>query len=165
MNTSLRQSDCADSQSGMKESESCEVTATRKPVTGDSVAPVSPAISPAVNPESREKPITETRSEHQSGNQSGNGNTKANCYECKYRRGLAGDCHSSCEHPFATGAGMLFMMLFANGHPEGKTKQFHIRGNTRGVRSGWFMWPLNFDPAWLEICSGFDPLDSRKGRN
>lgn len=131
----------------------CESIDSQKPATGDFGAPVSPVISPAVNPESREKSITETRSERQSGNQSGNGNTKVNCYECKHRRELAGDCHSSCGHPAASS---VALMLFAAGKSEFNTTQIHVRGNTHGVRSGWFMWPLNFDPIWLEICNGFE---------
>jgi hypothetical protein len=32
-----------------------------------------------------------------------------------------------------------------------------IKGNDHGIRSGWFMWPVNFDPVWLENCNGFSP--------
>jgi hypothetical protein len=23
------------------------------------------------------------------------------------------------------------------------------------MRNGWFCWPFNFDPVWLEACDGF----------
>lgn len=139
-----------------KEGEvTCEVIATHAPVTKGSVAPVSPAISLAVPlSNGREQPITETTDTiHQSSYQSGNGNTKSDCYKCKYRRELVGDAHSSCGH---IGASPIALLLFAAGQTEMNTKQIHIRGNTHGVRSGWFMWPMNFDPVWVEICTGFE---------
>jgi hypothetical protein len=32
-----------------------------------------------------------------------------------------------------------------------------IRGNPHGIRKGWFNWPWNFDPVWLDNCDGFTP--------
>ena len=29
-------------------------------------------------------------------------------------------------------------------------------GNPHGIKSGWFMWPMNFDPIWLDLCNGFE---------
>jgi hypothetical protein len=64
---------------------------------------------------------------------------KPNCYKCVHRRKLPGDAHSRC-----------------NNH---KAK---VSGNTHGIRHGWFMWPLNFDPIWLETCDSFsdNPKDN-----
>lgn len=56
-----------------------------------------------------------------------------NCYECKHRRELPGSCHSQC----------------ANGEAK-------VVGNAHGVRNGWFFWPINFDPVWLQNCTGFE---------
>lgn len=148
-----RQSAGADDSAQHEGEAICEVTATRKLVTEDSVAPVSPVVSLAVSPAShREKPITEVQGSKPS-NKSGNGNTKANCYECKHRRELVGDCHSSCGHPAAS---PMAAMLFVAGQTEFNIPQIHIRGNAHGVRSGWFIWPMNFDPVWLEICTGYE---------
>ena len=62
-----------------------------------------------------------------------NKKTKApDCYECKYRGEIPGDCHSCCSN-----------------------KQAKVVGNEHGKRSGWFFWPFNFDPTWLEECDGF----------
>lgn len=61
---------------------------------------------------------------------------KPNCYKCKHRRDLSGDAHSKCANPRA-----------------------NVRGNPHGVRGGWFFWPLNFDPTWLESCDGFEGLN------
>ena len=56
-----------------------------------------------------------------------------NCYECKYRSKVPGDAHSEC-----------------------KNKNADVRGDEYGRKSGWFCWPYNFDPTWLEECDGFE---------
>jgi len=61
---------------------------------------------------------------------------KPNCYECKHRGTVPGDAHSCCRHP-----GLA---------------ELKIKGDPHGIRMGWFVWPVNFDPAWLEICNGFE---------
>lgn len=133
----------------------CEVTDSHADVTA--VSGVSPVISPAISlaassVENNQNRDTTHQSSNQSGNQSGS-NTKPNCYQCNHRRELVGDCHSSCGHPAAS---PMVAVLFMTGHSEFNIKQIHIRGNTHGVRSGWFNWPMNFDPIWLEICTGFE---------
>jgi hypothetical protein len=60
-------------------------------------------------------------------------NKKPNCYDCLHRREIPGDAHSNCIN---TGA--------------------KVKGNAHGIRSGWFFWPVNFDPVWLESCDGFE---------
>lgn len=57
---------------------------------------------------------------------------KPDCYKCAHRRDLIGDCHSRCNNLKA-----------------------HVKGAAHGIRNGWFRWPLNFDPVWLESCDGF----------
>ena len=89
---------------------------------------------------------------------------KPNCYRCKHQGGVAGSVHSSCTHPKAGGkdtAGNLFATLASvgRGGPVIDTtgaKALDIRANAHGVRSGWFNWPYNFDPTWLESCDGFE---------
>ena len=57
---------------------------------------------------------------------------KPNCYECIHQRTLPGDAHSQCAN-----------------------RKAEVRGNPHGIKNGWFMWPYNFDPVWLESCNGF----------
>lgn len=66
---------------------------------------------------------------------------KPNCYECVHRRNLSGDAHSKCNNLEA-----------------------EVKGNKHGIEKGWFMWPVNFDPIWVEVCSGFssDTKDDRE---
>lgn len=58
---------------------------------------------------------------------------KPDCYKCKHRGKLIGDCHSSC-----------------------KNTEAKVSGNKHGIKSGWFFHPFNFDPIWLEECDGFE---------
>jgi hypothetical protein len=74
---------------------------------------------------------------------------KPNCYECKYRGTVPGDAHSCCNYP-GNKTGLLDM--FQNSE---NVKKLNIKGHAHGILSGWFMWPVNFDPVWLENCDGF----------
>jgi len=83
---------------------------------------------------------------------------KANCYECKFRGNVPGDAHSCCKYPGnKTG-------LFDYFSPENRdnAEALKIRGNQHGVRSGWFIWPVNFDPVWLENCDGFVSKEEKR---
>jgi hypothetical protein len=56
------------------------------------------------------------------------------CYQCKYRRNVPGDCHSSCINPDPKMTGM-----------------------EHGIKMGWFFYPVNFDPTWkTKDCSNFE---------
>ena len=69
---------------------------------------------------------------------------KIKCYECKYRRNIPGDCHSRCVNPRSS-------------------KELNICADAHGIKNGWFMWPFNFDPVWLENCDGFSKLETEEG--
>lgn len=60
---------------------------------------------------------------------------KPDCYKCIHRRNLPGDAHSRCS-----------------AYPLPK-----VVAKPLGIRNGWFLHPFNFDPVWLEECSGFAP--------
>jgi hypothetical protein len=75
---------------------------------------------------------------------------KADCYQCKWRRDLSGNTHSRCCHP-DLGAGNITKYLDAG-------KRFNIKANQHGVKKGWFQWPFNYDPIWLENCDEFQQI-------
>lgn len=95
------------------------------------------------------------------------------CYECAYRREVPGSAHSSCAHPatehtrqspFMQLAGVVGkrggdqLMAMASEFSEGPQRaadQLQIRANFHGIKNGWFVWPVNFDPVWLEHCGGY----------
>ena len=91
-------------------------------------------------------------------------NKKFDCYSCKYRGKVAGSVHSSCNHPslgkiindpfgqmMATFASVGRVSPIAIG-----SKELNIKGNSYGIKSGWFNFPYNFDPIWLDNCDGFE---------
>lgn len=75
---------------------------------------------------------------------------KPNCYLCVHRRNIPGDCHSSCAHPDAMGD------LKNAINNRGSQSKLQVRGSAHGIQNGWFFWPINFDPIWLEQCLGFE---------
>ena len=96
---------------------------------------------------------------------------KPNCYECKHRGEVPGSAHSCCNHPItkADHDNPLAKMLgiFAGvGRAlpiTGETaRKLNIKGNACAIPRGWFNWPFNFDPVWLESCDGFEAVE-RKG--
>lgn len=87
---------------------------------------------------------------------------KPNCYECKYRKNLIGDAHSSCAHPSneKIAKDLMINMLaklatIVRTDSNKEQSDIHVVGNPYGIRMGWFNYPWNFDPTWLESCDGF----------
>lgn len=85
------------------------------------------------------------------------------CFQCKYRTSIPGDAHSRCQHPKLSSADPLeeVIAVFAsvgriNPVVSEAAVELGIKANPRGVKKGWFNWPWNFDPAWLENCNGFE---------
>ena len=62
---------------------------------------------------------------------------KRSCYSCVHRREIPGDAHTRCNNVKA-----------------------HVVGNPIGIRGGWFMWPFNFDPVWVQECNGYSNKNS-----
>ena len=90
---------------------------------------------------------------------------KPNCYKCRYRRDIPGDCHSSCAHPSVSNLGdnpleVLFTLLGKRMPNESHVigEGLDIKGNPHGIKNGWFCWPFNFDPIWLENCDGYEEI-------
>jgi len=96
---------------------------------------------------------------------------KPNCYQCIYRRDLPGDAHSRCAHPLVgeqkdpLGEVMAILASVGRVSPRIDQKicdQLKIEANYHGIRRGWFNWPFNFDPVWLENCEGFKHKEVEK---
>lgn len=92
---------------------------------------------------------------------------KPNCYQCRHRRDLPGDAHSACHHPATRsmheGGGLLGLVAvlgkrsgFTGIEPSAAARALHVSGNPTAQARGWFLWPVNFDPVWLERCDGFE---------
>ena len=86
---------------------------------------------------------------------------KPDCHKCKHRGSIPGDVHIRCEHPDALSpfSYIILMAQMKLGNIPNdlqKYNKLNIRGNKIGINGGWFMWPVNFDPNWLENCEGFE---------
>lgn len=80
-----------------------------------------------------------------------------NCHKCKHRRSIPGDAHSECKHPFIEESPLGFVAaLMGVNDKDSARHKLGIQANPHGVKMGWFMWPMNFDPAWLENCDGYE---------
>jgi len=80
------------------------------------------------------------------------------CYKCKYKGSVAGSCHSSCNHPLAEKEklfAVIVMLKVGACNLKDDEDSIFVVGNDHGVKSGWFNWPMDFDPCWLEKCTGF----------
>ena len=66
-----------------------------------------------------------------------------NCHDCTSCRSLPGNAHIQCDK----GVSGLF---------NSETNIPKIKGNQHGIKNGWFFWPLNYDPVWLESCDSFE---------
>ena len=88
---------------------------------------------------------------------------KPNCYKCEYREQVPGSAHSSCKHPAFKSAhndpmmNILAIMGSIGRVPphQASAKGITVKGNSHGISHGWFNHPFNFDPTWLDECSGF----------
>ncbi len=86
------------------------------------------------------------------------------CYDCIHRRRVPGSAHSSCAHPDAgaqDAMGSLAAILASVGHGPpviavAGADKLNIKASPHGIAKGWFNWPYNFDPTWLENCDGFE---------
>lgn len=59
-------------------------------------------------------------------------NDKKTCYTCAYRKEADGSVHTKCTFNWLR-------------------QDLPIpRANPHGIRMGWYMFPLNFDPVWQE---------------
>ena len=88
---------------------------------------------------------------------------KPDCYSCIHRQSIPGTSHSACGHPEALEGikdNPLAEILAAFGSvgrgPGLNVRRLGVTADSHGVRMGWFNWPLNFDPIWLETCDGFE---------
>lgn len=83
-------------------------------------------------------------------------NGAPNCYNCRFRRSIPGDAHSHCVNPKITAADAISVMFLGMTAP---SSELAVKGDPYGHNQGWFMWPYNFDPNWLQACNGFQPLE------
>jgi len=87
-----------------------------------------------------------------------------NCHECKHRGEVPGSAHSTCNHPGVSDPTirLLIPVALSNGvYGELRlSEELTVKGNKAGIRGGWFHYPIDFDPCWVESCTGFEAKQS-----
>ncbi len=94
------------------------------------------------------------------------------CYSCQYRGEVPGSAHSCCQHPAVKADAivndpavqLIGVLGRRSGHtsvPSTASRTLHICAAEQGIRRGWFIWPVNFDPVWLERCDGYAAKDAQ----
>lgn len=59
---------------------------------------------------------------------------ETNCYKCVYKRNVPGNAHIKCNNP----------------DPD-------MTGDPHGIRNGWYIYPMLFDPIWrTKECINFE---------
>ena len=58
--------------------------------------------------------------------------SRQQCYSCAYRTSVPGSAHSRCTFNFS------------------KANIPMPQGAAHGIRNGWWLFPLNYDPTWME---------------
>jgi len=89
--------------------------------------------------------------------------SKPNCFKCRHKGNIPGNAHIKCDHPMVADnelfkvAALLRVGVRALGQkPDGDIfPPLNIKGNKYGIEKGWLVWPVDFDPVWLENCKGF----------
>lgn len=89
----------------------------------------------------------------------------SNCYSCKHRQNVPGDCHSSCGHPvhqngeMAMGIAMAIMIQDRSALAVIKDAT-GLSFNPHGVQNGWCSFPMNYDPSWVQgECKLFNKIE------
>lgn len=98
---------------------------------------------------------------------------KPMCYRCIHRGEVPGSAHSSCKHPalekVKNNPLAEIASIFASvgrGHAVAiGMEKLNIKANSRGIQGGWFNFPFNFDPVWLENCDGYTPKEDKQNQN
>jgi len=91
------------------------------------------------------------------------------CYRCEYRGSVPGDAHSKCNHPEMQGRTAVLTLMSAKPDEGGNVVEFAfspfvVVASYYGYSSGWFYFPLNFDPVWLVRCDGFKEVSNGQHR-
>jgi hypothetical protein len=74
------------------------------------------------------------------------------CYKCPHRQSVPGSAHSRCTILGVGHESAAVGMAMATGKViqiQDKDSNDLIEFSEHGIRNGWCMWPLNFDPVWL----------------
>jgi hypothetical protein len=86
-----------------------------------------------------------------------------NCNRCIYKASAGSNTrHSKCTHPrvdfLLSDHGDLLRVMdgIINKHKIPYLyEEMQVEFRESAIAEGWGSWPFNFDPIWLEHCTGF----------
>lgn len=87
------------------------------------------------------------------------------CNKCVFKMDNTGSHHVACTIPTLANipeVGFLSEVM-ARAHQEHISIGGVIVINGHGVRNGWAMYPLNFDPIWIEQCNFYKEKEQENG--
>jgi len=89
---------------------------------------------------------------------------KPDCYQCKHVRSIPGDVHKHCVHPEVASRQLgILPALVSQSRLSSLWQRLGIEADVFGMKHGWFLWPINFDPTWLLNCNGYEPKEGPEG--
>lgn len=74
----------------------------------------------------------------------------SNCYSCKHKCNVPGDSHISCGQPNIRSQAMIISIAVLTGNSKVLEDFLNVRFNPHGVQNGWFNYPMNYDPIWMD---------------
>ena len=76
-----------------------------------------------------------------------------NCYNCDYRGKSMSSSHLSCKYPLFNEEQRIKISILSTGSSENFNQflenNFGFKANIQGIINGWFSFPLDFDPTWI----------------
>jgi hypothetical protein len=75
------------------------------------------------------------------------------CFNCPYRANVPGSAHSACNHQVIKPGVVTAMGLIGNP----TALEPYIKINPIGIRGGWAIYPINFDPTWITCTLNIEP--------
>ena len=90
---------------------------------------------------------------------------KIGCNSCKHVGTVAGSCHKSCNHEGMKELTPIVLLKAAMGIGSTNPTQLSVndiplqKWNAIGIEKGYVVFPVNFDPVWLEYCLMYNKKD------
>jgi hypothetical protein len=88
------------------------------------------------------------------------------CYSCVHRREVPGSTHSACGLVGDEMDRFKVAAIYMQGRrivaEYNGTKTPLVELNSHGVKNGWCLWPVDFDPVWVDSCLGYSKNESKE---
>ena len=87
-------------------------------------------------------------------------NGNRHCHTCQHHKPVPDTDNCACNHPWLDSKNTAMAQLMVQKMGECKMVnegvEFFVKINQQGIDSGAANWPIDFDPVWLEECTGYE---------